>query len=84
MTEDYDRLWKFYNEISGSPESSIDSLQDEIPEVLRFLAEDMREHQPHAKNEIRMLEDTADFLVHLDLSSDEGYWERRERLEEKE
>ncbi len=79
-TEEYDRLWKYFNEISGSPERSIEDLQNETPDVLRFLAEDMRKHQPHAVSDISMLEECADFLEGLHLTSEEDYWKRRDRL----
>ena len=80
--EEYDRLWKYFNEFSGTPEQNIDDLQNEIPDVLRFLADDMREHSPHAKRDISILEECADFLDGLDLTSNEDYWERRERLDD--
>ncbi len=79
-----EKLYILFHELGkGNPDSWIDEIQSDYPEVLRLIAEHMEEHEPYAVNTINALKHSAETLegCGIDMSKLEGHsWEIEERL----
>ena len=79
----WDKLMLFYaNDLNyGTPETEIKTLQNDIPKVLRCIAEYYEKESLDIKIDIQTLKDCANLLESLEITPvEETYWETRERL----
>jgi len=64
-------------------ESELKSIENDMPDILRFLADDLESTEPHAVNEINLLTECADYLesLHLEpLPEGKEYWKWHKRF----